>query len=116
MVFLTGCAEKYPYPDHFVGVITNGFTRASYTQEGIVLKGKWNAGDRIAVKGESGATAYLTAQSGAAQSDFAPEGSADLPQGPYESFYPAEIASGVLPSARQNTWSSDHYAVSSRSK
>ena len=59
---LAGCTEKYPSPDHFVGVITNGFTRASYTQEGIVLKGKWNADDRIAVKGESGATAYLTAQ------------------------------------------------------
>ncbi|MBQ7576398.1 MAG: BspA family leucine-rich repeat surface protein [Bacteroidales bacterium] len=107
---LAGCTEKYPSPDHFVGVITNGFTRASYTQEGIVLKGKWNAGDRIAVKGASGATAYLTAQSGAAQSDFAPEGSADLPQGPYQAFYPAEIASGILPEVQKHSSEGPVYA------
>ena len=57
MAILTGCTEKFPAPDHFVGVIESGFTRTGYTPDGITLKGKWSAGDRIAVRSESGGTA-----------------------------------------------------------
>ena len=98
-LFLTaGCTDKIPSPDHFVGVIKAGFTRTAYTPDGYTLKGSWNAGDRIAVRNESGGTAVcLKAASGAAETDFNAESSSAQPEAPYLAFYPAALAEGSLP-------------------
>ncbi|MBO4570799.1 MAG: BspA family leucine-rich repeat surface protein [Bacteroidales bacterium] len=98
LLLLTGgCAEKYPDPDHYVGIIKTGFTRTSYSPEGIQLKGKWDTGDRILVKGaSSNATVTLTAASSGTEVDFFAEGGVALPQPPCRAYYPAD-ADGVIP-------------------
>ena len=91
-----GCTEKYPNPDHYVGAIAGNFTRTSYSPEGIQLKGKWNAGDRIAVKSQSGgASVTLTAASSGIEVDFGAEGNATLPKPTCTAYYPPEAENGV---------------------
>lgn len=95
MALAFGCTEKYPSPDHFVGVIAGDFTRTSYTAEENTLKGSWTKGDEISVNDNLYAAA-TTGQS----SDFhviAGVEILDKNAGPFLAWYPAEIAQQELP-------------------
>ena len=93
-----GCTEKYPSPDHYVGVIAGDFTRTAYTAEGNMLKGSWTEGDEISVNGN-----LCAAAAAGRSSDFyvlsgpmAPDRNA----GPFTAWYPAEIARHELPNVQ----------------
>ena len=92
LAITTGCEEKYPSPDHVVGVIEGDFTRTAYASEGRTLKGSWKVGDCIDVNG------FLFAADAAGQStDFYPVDEFTALPAPYTAWYPAEIAGQVLP-------------------
>ena len=87
-----GCAEKYPAPDHVVGVIAKDFTRTAYTAADDTLKGEWKAGDAISVNGQ-----LFLADAAGRSSDFYPVEEFAGPQAPCTAWYPAEIARMELP-------------------
>lgn len=95
-----GCAEKYPTPDHIVGVIAKDFTRTAYTAAGDTLKGEWKAGDAISVNGQ-----LLLADAAGRSSDFYSVEEFAGPQAPCTAWYPAEIARMELPQTQ--SWQAD---------
>ena len=94
-----GCTEKYPSPDHFVGVIAGNFTRTSYTAEGNELKGSWTAGDEISVNDNQ----YAAATTGQSSDFYVIDGveSLDKNAGPFTAWYPADIARHELPNVQR---------------
>ena len=86
------CAEKYPAPDHFVGVIAGDFTRTSYTPEENMLKGSWNEGDQMFVNGNL----CIAAKSGV-ETDFYVVDEYSTSLAPFTAWYPAEISRMELP-------------------
>lgn len=89
---LAGCTEKYPAPDHFVGVIAGDFTRTSYTPDGNMLKGSWNEGDVMFVNGNM----CIAAGTGE-KTDFYVVDDYSATAAPFTAWYPAEIARMELP-------------------
>ena len=88
----------------FTGLIGGCFTRTIFTEDGILLKGSWTAGDLISVSGP-GATETMSALTSGAESDFRISGSDTEPLGPYTAFYPASVGGKSLPDMQQ--WAAD---------
>ncbi len=95
LALVFGCTEKYPSPDHFVGVIAGDFTRTSYTADDNKLKGSWKEGDEITVNDNQ----YAATTAGQLSDFYVIDGveTLDKKSGPFVAWYPAGIAQQELP-------------------
>ena len=117
LLSLAGCHEKFPNPDHVIGVIEGDFTRVGFKEDGDKLKGSWNGGDRIALTNTSNDIAdgsdhsvfclYMAADTGRTVS-FIQMDEGNSFEAPYIAFYPDDLMDYELPSIQKYNANGPH--------